>query len=366
MIKFLDLKTINANYRDELVAACQRVIDSGFYINGTEVQEFEREFAAYCGTEYCIGLGNGLDALTLTLRAWKELGKLKEGDEVIVPGNTYIASILAITENRLKPVLVEPNLDTFNIDPDKLLAAITPQTRVILAVHLYGRIADMPYINAIAQQHNLLVLEDSAQAHGAHIEGRKAGNWGNASGFSFYPGKNLGALGDAGAVTTNDPEFAETLRALSNYGSLEKYKHLYQGVNSRLDELQAAMLRVKLQYLDRQTQRRKEIAKQFNQGIQNPLIKLPSLPLESQHVWHLYVVLCERRQELQRYLEQNAIGSLIHYPVPPHRQEAYQRLAHLQLPITEGIHQQVLSLPMSPVLSDDEVTTIIKAVNNFQ
>lgn len=366
MIKFLDLKTINAKYRDELVTACARVIDSGYYINGNEVSEFEQSFAAYCGTEYCIGLGNGLDALSLSLRTWQELGALKEGDEVIVPANTYIASILAITENRLQPVLVEPDFNTYNLDTAKVTAAITNKTRAILAVHLYGRIADMPVINKIAEQHNLLVLEDSAQAHGAAIAGRKVGNWGHASGFSFYPGKNLGALGDAGAVTTNDAEFAKTLRAIGNYGSYEKYQHVYQGLNSRLDEMQAAILRVKLQYLDLEIQRRRDIAKQYAHHINNPAVVLPLMPEPVQHVWHLYVVFCERRMELQQHLEKEGVASLIHYPIPPHRQQAYEQFATMDLPITERIHQNVLSLPMSPVLSDAEVGRIIEVVNNFK
>ncbi|MGE8537982.1 MAG: DegT/DnrJ/EryC1/StrS family aminotransferase, partial [Acinetobacter sp.] len=260
MIPFLDLKAINAQYRDQLIAACTRVIDSGWYICGKELEDFERNFANYCGTKYAIGVANGLDALTLTLRAWKELGKLNEGDEVLVPANTYIASILAITQNNLQPVLVEPDINSFNLDPEKIEAAITTRTRVIVPVHLYGQLAAMPEIMAIAKKYNLLVLEDSAQAHGAEIEAKKAGNWGDASGFSFYPGKNLGALGDAGAITTNDTELAHMLTALRNYGSHEKYKNLVAGVNSRLDEIQAAMLNVKLKFLDQETQHRRQIA----------------------------------------------------------------------------------------------------------
>lgn len=269
MISFLDLKSVNSEMSGELLAACKRVIDSGWYIAGNELQDFESAFAEYCGTKYCVGVANGLDALILTLRAWKELGKLKEGDEVLVPANTYIASILAITENRLVPVLVEPNPQTFNLCPEHILKSITPKTKAIIAVHLYGQLADMPAILTIAQEHDLLLLEDSAQAHGASIQGRKAGNWGNASGFSFYPGKNLGALGDGGAITSNDAELVDTLRALRNYGSHERYKNLYQGVNSRLDEIQAAMLGVKLRYLDQHTQRRKAIANTYLKNIKN-------------------------------------------------------------------------------------------------
>jgi len=267
MIPFLDLKAINQQYRQALVDAATRVIDSGWYVLGQEVKAFEQDFAAYCGTTHCVGMANGLDALVLTLRAWKEMGKLQEGDEVIVPANTYIASVLAITENRLKPVLVEPDERSFNLCPDKVRAAITPKTKAMVAVHLYGQLAPMKALMAIAQEHQLLVLEDSAQAHGATVDGKRAGNWGYASGFSFYPGKNLGALGDAGAMTTNDPELAQTVRALGNYGSHKKYENLYQGLNSRLDEMQAALLRVKLQHLDAETRVRQEFALAYAQGI---------------------------------------------------------------------------------------------------
>ena len=275
MIPFLDLKAINAQYRAELIAACTRVIDSGWYITGNEVEQFEQDFSNYCGTQYAIGVANGLDALTLTLRAWKELGKIKEGDEVIVPANTYIASILAVSSNGLVPILVEPDLATYNLCPKNVETAITSKTRVILPVHLYGQLADMPAIMDIAARHDLLVLEDSAQAHGASHNGKKSGNWGHAAGFSFYPGKNLGALGDAGAVTTNDKNLADTLRALSNYGSHEKYKNIFQGVNSRLDEIQAAMLNVKLCHLDAEIAHRRTIAAAYLEDINNPNIVLP-------------------------------------------------------------------------------------------
>ncbi len=371
MISFLDLKNINAACREELIQACTRVIDSGWYITGNELSRFEEEFAEYCGSRYCIGVANGLDALTLTLRAWKELGKLKEGDEVIVPANTYIASILAITENRLVPVLVEPDAASYNLCPRKAEAAITAKTRAILAVHLYGQLADMPALMDIAGRHNLLVLEDSAQAHGASIDGRKAGNWGDASGFSFYPGKNLGALGDAGAITTSDYELAQTLLALRNYGSHEKYKNLYQGVNSRLDEIQAAMLSVKLKYLDEQVRQRRSIAHTYMDGIDNPAITLPLMSgvspatLDS-HVWHLFVIRCEQREVLQKYLEGKGIQTLVHYPIPPHKQQAYDKLNRADLLITEKIHQQVLSLPMGPHMSIEDAQQVIDACNSFK
>ncbi|MDP2244993.1 DegT/DnrJ/EryC1/StrS aminotransferase family protein [Pseudomonas sp.] len=371
MIPFLDLKSINTQYRQELIDAATRVIDSGWYIQGQELKAFEQEFADYCGTTHCIGVANGLDALTLTLRAWKELGKLQEGDEVIVTANTYIASILAITENRLKAVLVEPDAATYNLCPVKTAAAITSKTKAIVAVHLYGQLAPMPEIMALADQHQLLVLEDSAQAHGAEINGKKAGNWGHASGFSFYPGKNLGALGDAGAVTTSDDELAQTIRALGNYGSHKKYENLYQGVNSRLDEMQAAMLRVKLKHLDAETQRRKEIAHAYAQGINNPALMQPigpntTLDTLTAHVLHLYVIRSTARAALQAHLAAAGVQTLIHYPIPPHQQQAYAHWQAQSYPLTEAIHQQVLSLPISPVMSDTDVQQVIAACNAFQ
>lgn len=370
MISFLDLKQINHQYAEELKAACNRVIDSGWYIGGQELEKFEQNFADYCETKFAIGVANGLDALILTLRAWKELGKLKDGDEVIVPANTYIASILAVTANHLIPVLVEPDENSFNISIEAIRAAITPKTKVILPVHLYGQLANMSAIMQIAQQHNLLVLEDSAQAHGAEVEGKKAGNWGDAAGFSFYPGKNLGALGDAGAITTNDAELAQTLKALRNYGSYEKYKNLFVGVNSRLDEIQAAMLDVKLKYLDDEVRRRRAVAAQYIEGIDNPLISLPLQNISaveySQHVWHLFVIKSEKRDQLKEYLQQAGIQTLIHYPIPPHKQQAYSELNYLSFPITEKIHEQVLSLPMGPTLQADEVQKIIAVCNTFE
>ena len=370
MIPFLDLKSINQQYRNELIEACNRVIDSGWYITGSELKAFEENFAIYCGTKYAIGVANGLDALILTLRAWKELGKLKDGDEVIVPSNTYIASILAITANNLTPVLVEPNITTYNIDPTKIKEAITAKTKVILPVHLYGQLAEMPEIMQIAKQHNLLVLEDSAQSHGVQIQGEKAGSWGDASGFSFYPGKNLGALGDAGAVTTDDAELAEMIKALRNYGSHEKYKNLVPGINSRLDEMQAALLNVKLKYLDKETAHRRKIANIYLQGINNPLVTLPLNNIDaenySQHVWHLFVVRTEYRQDFQKYLTDNDVQTLIHYPIPPHKQQAYQEWNELSYPIAEKIHREVISLPMSPTLSIEEARQVVTVCNNFK
>ena len=361
IVPFLDLKAINAQYRDELVVAATRVIDSGWYIHGTEVKAFEEEFADYCGSKHCIGVANGLDALTLTLRAWKEMGKLKEGDEVIVPANTYIASILAITENRLKPVLVELDEATFNLCPQKTAEAITPNTKAIVAVHLYGQISPMPELMKLAVKHGLLVLEDAAQAHGASIDGRKAGSWGHAAGFSFYPGKNLGALGDAGAVTTDDEDLATTIRALGNYGSHKKYENLYQGVNSRLDEMQAAMLRVKLAYLDDEIAHRREIADHYRGSIDNPSIQLPVVNERESHVWHLFVVRSAKRDDFQRYLAEHGVQTLIHYPVPPHQQQAYREWGSCQYASTEYIHHSVLSLPMGPTLSPGDCEKVVNA-----
>ena len=369
MIPFLDLKYINAQYRAELIEACTRVIDSGWYIGGNELFQFEENFAAYCGTQYCVGVANGLDALILTLRAWIELGRLKAGDEIVVPANTYIASILAISANHLTPVLVEPDTYTCNIDPKKIEAAITSKTRAILPVHLYGQIADMPAILNMAEKYNLLVLEDSAQAHGASITGKKVGNWGHASGFSFYPGKNLGALGDAGAITTNDAELAQMLKALRNYGSHEKYKNLVQGVNSRLDEIQAAMLNVKLKYLDQEIQHRRYIANLYLNGIKNPLVQLPLINTNAevyeQHVWHLFVVRTQHREALQKHLTNHGIQTLIHYPIPPHQQQAYQEWNNLSYPLTEAMHKEVLSLPIGPTLTGQDAEKIIALVNDW-
>lgn len=371
-VSFLDLKAINQQYTNDFEQAFDQVLHSGWYIQGSQCKAFEQEFADYCGAKHCIGVANGLDALILVLRAWKELGKLQEGDEVIVPANTYIASILAITENRLKPILVEPDEQTYNLSPGLVEKAITPKTKAILAVHLYGQLAPMPEIMAIAKKHDLLVLEDSAQAHGASIDGKRAGNWGDASGFSFYPGKNLGALGDAGAVTTNDEELAQTIRALGNYGSHKKYENLYKGVNSRLDEMQAALLRVKLKNLDNEIQRRQQIAAIYHAGIKNNAFALPiqdsALNIENfqTHVWHLFVIRSAEREKLQTYLNEQGIQTLIHYPIAPHHQKAYADWAEQSYPVTEAIHNEVLSLPMSPVMTDAQVQAVINAVNGFK
>jgi len=366
VIPFLDLKAINAQYRNELIEACTRVIDSGWYIQGNECREFEKEFSQYCGTKYCIGVANGLDALTLIIRAYKEMGIMNDGDEIIVPANTYIASILAISENGLIPVLVEPGIDTYNIDSTLIEEKITIKTKAIMAVHLYGQTCQMDKINNIAKKYNLKVIEDSAQAHGAYFKDKRAGNLGDASGFSFYPGKNLGALGDGGAVTTNDEELANTIRALGNYGSYKKYENLYKGVNSRLDELQAALLRVKLRYLDEEIEKRREIANYYLENIKNHEIILPTVRSENNHVWHLFVIRISKRDELQKYLLDNGVQTLIHYPIPPHKQNAYQEWNNEYYPISEQIHNDVLSLPISGVQSTDDTQEIVKVINQVR
>ena len=366
MINFLDLKSINATYRNELIDAATRVIDSGHYIQGTEVSNFEYEFANYCNTRFCIGVGNGLDALSLTLRAWKELGKIKEGDEVIAPTNTYIATILAITENRLTPILVEPDIETYNISPALIRQAITAKTKVIIPVHLYGCLAEMNEIMEIAKEHNLLVLEDSAQAHGATLHGRKAGSWGDAAAFSFYPGKNLGALGDGGAVTTNDEELGTTIRALGNYGSIKKYENIYRGVNSRLDEIQASLLRVKISHLDREIELRRRIAELYLEGIKNSSIILPNMRHNGQHVFHLFAIRTFQRNHFADYLFKNNIQTLIHYPIPPHKQPSYTEWSNKNYLISEKIHKTIISIPLYPTLSLDLVNHIIKIINKFK
>lgn len=365
MINFLDLKKLNAQYADELKAACANVIDSGWYIGGKELTCFEQEFAIYCDAKHCIGVANGLDALSLTLRAWIEMGKLSPGDEVLVPANTYIASILAITENNLVPVLVEPDEATFNISSAYLKEAITKKTKAIVAVHLYGQLADMPAIMEIAGEEGLLVLEDSAQAHGAGIGGRKAGNWGDASGFSFYPGKNLGALGDAGAVTTNDDELATVIRALGNYGGIKKYENTYRGVNSRLDEIQAAMLRVKLRFIEQEITARRELAGIYSVEINNDLISTPSVAHPEAHVWHLYVIRSKYRNQLQEYLNSYNVQTIIHYPIPAHRQLAYKGQFSNSYPLTDLIQDQVLSIPLSSVTTKEEIHTVARYLNDF-
>lgn len=365
MIEFLDLKKVNAQYREELQEAFTRVLDSGWYIMGTELKQFEKDFANYCNTKHAIGVANGLDALILIIRAYKELGFMNDGDEIIVPSNTYIASVLAISLNNLVPVLVEPNIDTYNLDPLNIESKITSKTKAILPVHLYGQLCDMKSINLIAKKHNLKVIEDCAQAHGAIIEDKKAGNWGDAAGFSFYPGKNLGALGDGGAITTNDDELAECLRALLNYGSHVKYQNLYKGVNSRLDELQAALLKVKLNKLDLETIRKRDTANRYLTEITNPKIVLPKVTNDLAHVWHLFVIRTANRDDLQKFLTDNGVQTVIHYPIPPHKQEAYKELNSLSFPISEQIHKEVLSLPLSAVLEKEEIDNIIKILNEY-
>lgn len=366
MIKFLDLQKITQQYQPELTDAVKRVIDSGWYLLGNEVKNFEQRFADYCGVKYCIGVGNGLDALRLIFRAYIELGIMKEGDEVIVPANTYIASILAVSENHLKPVLVESDINTFNIDADKIEEKITLKTKAMLIVHLYGQNAYNEKVQEIAEKYNLKIIEDSAQAHGAMYKNKKVGSLGDVSGFSFYPGKNLGALGDGGAVITNDSKLAEIIRILGNYGSYKKYENKYKGINSRLDEIQAAILSVKLKYLDKENQKRRKIANYYLEYIKNDKITLPKVGESNSHVWHQFVIRCERRDDLQEYLKENSIQTMIHYPIPPHKQEAYKEWNNKRYPITEKIHNEVLSLPMSPVLKDYQIQKVIDVINRFK
>jgi dTDP-4-amino-4,6-dideoxygalactose transaminase len=365
MVSFLDLKAINLSYGDELKKAFDEVLQSGWFILGKQVQEFEKEFAAYCGVRHCIGVANGLDALILVLEAYKEMGLMKDGDEVIVPSNTYIASILAVSKAGLTPVLVEPDINTYLLDPKKIEEKITSRTKAILPVHLYGQLCDMEAINKIAQKHGLKVLEDSAQSHGAIQNGKRSGNLGDASGFSFYPGKNLGALGDAGAVTTNDSALADALVALRNYGSHKKYHNLYKGVNSRLDELQAPLLRVKLKYLDSVIAKRRAAAEYYLEHVDNKKIILPKITSAEAHVWHLFVVRTEKREEFQSWMEKKQIQTVIHYPIPPHHQPAYKEWKDQSYPISEEIHRQVISLPISEVISKDDMNRVIDAVNSF-
>lgn len=364
MIPFLPLQQITARHADELAAAAKRVIDFGWFILGPELQAFEEEFAAWNGNRHAIGVANGLDALSLVLRAWKEALGWRDGDEVIVPANTYIASVLAITENRLTPVLVEPDA-FFNLDPARLESARTARTRAVLAVHLYGQLADILPIRGFCRTHGLKLLEDSAQAHGATLGGKQAGTFGDAAGFSFYPGKNLGALGDGGIITTDDDTLAEMLRALRNYGSHRKYHNDFQGLNSRLDEMQAAFLRVKLPHLRADNAARRQVAESYLAEIRNPCIALPQVRADAEsHVWHLFVIRTQDRDGLQKHLEAAGIQTMIHYPVPPHRQACYHTLlGHLALPGTEAIHEEVLSLPLWPGMEDVQTRAVIDAVN---
>lgn len=367
-IPFLDLQEVNARQREALIAAATRVIDRGWFIQGEELDAFEREFALWNGSVHAIGVATGLDALTLTLRAWREMGLIRTGGEVIVPANTFIASILAITEAGMKPVLVEPDPATYNLDLDAAERAITNRTAAIMPVHLYGQAMDMPGVMKLAAKHQLRVIEDAAQAHGAVIEGKQTGAFGHAAAFSFYPGKNLGALGDAGIVTTEDSELAEVLRALRNYGSREKYHHEYAGPNSRLDEIQAAFLRVKLAILHADNARRREISQRYRSGIGNPRVVMPSPSHgEESHVWHLFVVRTSDRDALQNRLASKGIGTQIHYPVPPFRQNAYAaQFAGVSLPLTDQIANEVLSLPISPVMTDCAVDAVIDAINAWK
>lgn len=366
-VPFFDLAAVNAAVAGEIEAAVHRVIASGWYILGTELEAFESEFASFVGSDHAIGVGNGLDALSLVLKAWKLQGKLKDGDGVVVSANTYIASVLAITSNGLTPILVEPDEAQFNLSPASVRAGLTENAKAVLAVHLYGQAAFLPEILHICRERGLLLLEDCAQAHGARIEAKPVGSFGDAGAFSFYPAKNLGALGDGGAITTSDAELASLVRTLRNYGSTKKYYNEQQGLNSRLDEIQAAVLRVKLAGLDAANVRRREIADAYAAGITNSLVKLPERPHERErHVWHLFVVRCARRDALADHLASLGIQTQIHYPVPPHKQLCFQLLlAGHDLPITEAIHREVLSLPMSPVLSDTHVAQVVAAVNAF-
>jgi dTDP-4-amino-4,6-dideoxygalactose transaminase len=366
MISFLNLKGINQQYADELKEAAAKVIDSGWYLQGSANAAFEQHYADYIGTQFCVGVANGLDALTLIYRAYIETGVMQPGDEVIVPANTYIASILAISENGLKPVLVEPCEDTLELDDSLIETAITSRTRSIMVVHLYGRCAYTERIGELCRQYGLKLVEDNAQAHGCiYNKGTRTGSLGDAAGHSFYPGKNLGALGDGGAVTTNNQALADCIRALANYGSQQKYVFRYRGRNSRLDELQAALLDVKLRHLDNDNRRRQQIARFYYDNIQHPQVHLPHRLDDSQNVYHIFPVLCTERDHLQQHLRQQGIETLIHYPIPPHRQQCYSEWKELKLPVTERIHNQELSLPISPVLTDDEARQVVEAVNTF-
>ncbi|HJV77732.1 MAG TPA: DegT/DnrJ/EryC1/StrS family aminotransferase [Paludibacter sp.] len=366
MIKFLDLQKVTDKYSAEIHEAVSRVIDSGWYLLGIENQEFERNYANYIGTDYCIGVANGLDALRLILRAYIESGVMNEGDEIIVPANTYIASILAITDNKLVPVLVEPDIETYQIDDSKIESVITTRTKGIMIVHLYGQCAYTDKIGNICRRYNLKLIEDNAQAHGCKFNGKTTGSLGDAAGHSFYPGKNLGALGDAGAVTTNDEKLAEAVRSLANYGSAQKYRFDYQGLNSRLDEIQAAVLNVKLKYLDADITRRKEAARYYVEHIKHPDIILPEVNDWNAHVFHLFTIRTSRRDELQQYLTDSGVQTLIHYPVPPHKQKAYKAWNNLSLPVTEKIHAEELSLPISPFIGQEEIEMVVEIINNFR
>lgn len=365
MIKFLDLQKINQRYEAELKEVINRVVDSGWYLQGKENEQFEHNYAQYIGSKHCIGVANGLDALRLILKAYLEMGIMNEGDEIIVPANTYIASILAITDNRLKPVLVEPSIDSLQIDDSLIEQAITSRTRGIMVVHLYGQCAYTDKIGEICKTYGLKLIEDNAQAHGCLFKERKTGSLGEAAGHSFYPGKNLGAFGDAGAVTTDDENLARMIRTLANYGSSKKYVFDYPGLNSRLDEIQAAILDLKLRHLDQDTQLRREVAKYYCENIKHPSITLPTVKDWNAHVFHLFPILSYERDEFQGYLMANGVQTLIHYPIPPHLQKCYPYFNDLSLPITEKIHARVLSLPISPVMTQEEVEQVVNLINKY-
>lgn len=359
MIKFLDLQQLNLGYQEQFQEKMKLVLDKGWFILGDEVKSFETNFANYCGSKHCIGVGNGLDALVLIFKAYIQLGKLQKGDEVIVPANTYIASILAILQADLVPVLVEPKLETYNINPDLIEEKITSKTKAVLLVHLYGQLCEMDEIIGIGYKHDLLIIEDAAQAHGLIFKGS------HTRAFSFYPGKNLGALGDGGAITTNDDELAKVLFSLRNYGSEKKYHNQFIGINSRLDELQAAFLNVKLPSLDADNDKRRSIAKRYLSEIKNDKIVLPTWDFSNNHVFHLFVVRTENRNDLQDYLLRNGIETVIHYPIPPHKQKAFPEWNNLSFPITEKIHDEVLSIPISPIMTNDEVSIVISILNKY-
>ena len=362
LVKFLDLQKVNDVYRDSINTAIARVVDSGWYILGKENKDFCAAFASYCGAKFCLGVANGLDALNLIIRAYE----FEPGSEIIVPANTYIASILAISQNSCVPVLVDPDIDTYNIDLNKIEEHITPRTKAIMVVHLYGRAVEMSKVWELANKYGLKVIEDSAQAHGAYYNDRRVGNLGDASGFSFYPGKNLGCLGDGGAITTNDEALYNKLSALANYGSYIKYENVYKGTNSRLDEMQAAVLSVKLSGLDSDNEKRRYVAQRYYAEIHNDHVKLPPPVVNArEHVWHVFSIRTIRRADLIRHLAEMGVQSLIHYPIPPHKQSAYRELAAMSLPATERIHDEILSLPISPVMTDDEISQVIQAVNSF-
>ncbi len=362
MIKFLDLEKVNNRFRDEIDSRISRILDKGWYLQGEENETFSDNFAKYCGTKYCIGVANGLDALNLIIKAF-DFGL---GDEIIVPANTYIATILAISQNGCTPVLVEPDINTYNINPDLIEEKITDKTKAIIIVHLYGQAVQMEKIWDLAKKYNLKVIEDSAQAHGAFYKSKRVGNLSDASAFSFYPGKNLGCMGDGGCVTTNNEELAAKIKAIANYGSDRKYHHIYKGINSRLDEIQAAVLDVKLKYLDKDNEKRREVSKYYRDNIQNPKIILPKVYNENSHVWHIFAVRTQERDKFQKYLQDNDIQTIIHYPTPPHKQGAYKEWNNLSFPISEEIHKTIISLPISPVMTIEEIKKVVEVINEYK